>query len=177
MQLFLLLPPIVCLYWKARVRDLEDGGGETFFRKVHLTLLLLLIAGSCSWALILTLANDMSYFFNDGAAQGRYSQDYYGMPWMRFPAYYLGVVASILWFEKEVNYPDWKLSIWQRNAVVTVSGCLLFVSVYGGYAGNENAACGVYDDSSDCGSGYSDIVEVRTGGGRSKATNAYCIAL
>jgi len=151
LQLFILLPPIAMLYMKARVSDVANDQ-----RKRRLAVfigVIFMIAGSCASAIVSSLDDGWSTYYNDGELSGNYNKDYYALPWMRLPAYYLGVVFAIVWYEKETSMPDFRLGYRLRNFLLPLSLLMIFVSVYDGYWGMKQAPCYVYNSSGkDCGS-------------------------
>ena len=140
------------LYMKARERDVAN---EERTRRLAVFLgVIVMIAGSCTAAIISSLDDGWSTYYNDGELSTNYNKDYYALPWMRLPAYYLGVVFAIVWYEKEISMPDFRLGFKLRNFLLPLSLLMIFVAVYGGYWGMRQVPCYTLESSGeDCGSG------------------------
>ncbi|GMH90313.1 hypothetical protein TrST_g1357 [Triparma strigata] len=157
MQLYLLLPPVIMFYMKTRELDLER---ESYaLRLAFFSCIVAAIIGSCVFTTIMAWDSETGWssFMNDGVLGANYSRDFYALPWTRFPAYYLGVCCAIMWFEKEAGSPDFKLTFHKRNFLLSFGILLILVPIYGGYWGNKQVTCYLYDSSGkDCGSEVSD---------------------
>jgi peptidoglycan/LPS O-acetylase OafA/YrhL len=149
-QLFILLPPATMFYVYMRRRDVARS--TTTHRRAFGLLLVLFIACSCMYSLESALTKGWSSNLNDGDMTANYSVDYYGMPWTRFPSYYIGLLVAIIWYEKEQNFPNARISTQARNFIVVVGLVLLLVPMYGSYTAGTRIQCGTISDSQDdCG--------------------------
>ncbi|GMH55046.1 hypothetical protein TL16_g01805 [Triparma laevis f. inornata] len=146
MQLYFILPPIVMGYMKTRELDIQTE--KSVLRIAFFLCLLAAIIGSCCYSVVMAWDDETGWssFMNDGVLGANFGKDYYALPWTRFPAYYLGNNAA-----------DFKLSFHKRNFLVFVGMLLVLVPIYGGYWGNRQAPCYLYDSSGeDCGSDVGD---------------------
>ena len=139
-------------YMKAREADVAID--STSRRLGIFIFVILVICGSCTSTIITSLDEGFSTYYNDGELSSNYAKDYYALPWARLPAYYLGILFAIVWYEKEIMMPDFRLSFGLRNLLLSLSLIMIFVAVYGGYWGMLQPPCYIYDSSGkDCGSG------------------------
>jgi hypothetical protein len=72
----------------------------------------------------------------------------------------MGILFAFIWYEKKMNYPDFKFSDTSVLLLASLSALLLALACYGPLTGTIGKSICIYGkDNTDCGSGYSEATK------------------
>ncbi|CAM9234924.1 unnamed protein product [Ectocarpus sp. 6 AP-2014] len=142
MQFYMVSPVFIVLYMRRK----WWGVAATF---------LAIVASTAAMA-IGTYVRGWSALTLDGSWVVKYSEETYTAPYFRIVSYLMGMLFAMLWHEKQMRWPQFKLADWQRYIMLSTSAVIFFVVTFVGYSGYQNAPCSIFQDpsSSPCGSGW-----------------------
>eukprot|EP00903_Cladosiphon_okamuranus_P009857 g9367.t1 len=142
MQFYMVSPVFIVLYMRRK----WWGVWATFMA----------IAASTAAMAIGTYARGWSALTLDGAWVIKYSEETYTTPYFRIVSYLIGMLFAMLWHEKQMRFPQFKLADWQRYMMLSTSTLIFFMVTFVGYSGYQLPPCSIFQDpaTSHCGSGW-----------------------
>jgi peptidoglycan/LPS O-acetylase OafA/YrhL len=142
MQFFLLVPLFVVLYRYSK-----------WGKKFAITGLLGLTAGCIAITWYLSVENHWSPSTWDAAENIAYTEEGFSRSWVRITPYTIGMMFGFMWYEKKVQFPNFKFSAFQRLTVLLLSLGILAACMFGPYKSDlKPCIITMGQDSADCGS-------------------------
>lgn len=150
MQFFLFVPMLVILF---RSKNQNTKRLAYFFT-------LLIIFGCTVATAVIAHVNHWAPITWDGEEATNYSQQGFNRPYIRAPAYFVGVLAAFLWHEKKQRYPDFKLSYTQNFFTMILALSLLAAAMYGPATGSTKDTVPCILVQENCGSMWSEAEKI-----------------
>jgi peptidoglycan/LPS O-acetylase OafA/YrhL len=150
MQFYFLTPFFVLLY--------RNFGKIGKYLSIAAVLAVSIACFSYSW--YITNKDNWSPILWDYAEFTSYTSEGYQKPWNRWGPYMIGILFAFIWYEKKMNYPDFKFSDTSVLLLASLSALLLALACYGPLTGTIGKSICIYgEENTDCGSGYSEATK------------------